>query len=174
VAWVLAYADLVSDMSRNFLPTLFLGLSCVFAVPQGASAGQILTVEVDESQILTLPSTPGAIIIGNPAIADVSIQGQKLIVHGRGFGQTNLTILDLDGNQIANFDVIGKHTQVSAVALYRGPSRFSYSCSTYCEYEVQVGDNLEHLAGLLSAASGKIEMATGNKTAEAAAPQAPQ
>jgi hypothetical protein len=167
-------ADLVSDMSKKILSALFLGLTCVLATSPQASAGQILTVEVDESQILTLPSAPGAIVIGNPTIADVSVQGRKIFVHGRGFGQTNLTILDLDGNQIANFDVIGKHTQVSTVALFRGPDRYSYSCAPNCEAEIQIGDKPEHVMGLMGVASGKIELATGNKTAEAAAPQAPQ
>lgn len=141
---------------------------------QQAVAGQVLTVEVDESHILSLPSTPGAIIVGNPSIADVTVQGTKLILHGRGFGQTTLTILDLDGNQIGNFDVIGKHTQVSNVSVFRGTDRYSYSCAPLCESEIQVGDKSDHMLALIAQSSAKIELTTGNKTAEAAAPQAPQ
>jgi Pilus formation protein N terminal region len=167
-------ADPVSKMSKNVFYSALLSLSCLAGLPLQAVAGQVLSVEVDESQILTLPATPGAIVIGNPSIADVSIQGQKIFIHGRGFGQTNLTILDLSGNQIANFDIIGKHTQVSNVALFRGTDRYSYACASFCETEIQVGDKMEHVMGLLAETSGKIELATGNKTAEAAAPPAPQ
>lgn len=167
-------ADLVSDMSKTILPAVFLSFSCLLALPQHATAGQILTVEVDESRVLTLPATPGAIVVGNPAIADVSVQGQRIFIHGRSFGQTNLTILDLDGNTIADFDLVGKHTQVSSVALFKGTNRYSYSCATYCESEIQVGDDANYVSSLISVTSGKIELATGNKTAEAAAPQAPQ
>ena len=59
---------------------------------------------------MSLPTAPGAIVIGNPSIADVSIQGQNIFIHGRSFGQTNLIILDLQGNQVANFDLMVKHT----------------------------------------------------------------
>jgi Pilus formation protein N terminal region len=168
------YPNVVSIMIKRLLPAALLGLTCLVATSMSAYAGQVLTVEVDESQILTLPTAPGAIVIGNPSIADVSIQGQKIFIHGRGFGQTNITILDLQGEQIANFDVIGKHTQVSNVAVFKGPKRYSYACSTYCESEIQVGDEEGYVKGLLSATSAKIELATGNKTAEAAAPAAPQ
>jgi Flp pilus assembly secretin CpaC len=161
-------------MSKKILSALFLGLTYVLAASPQASAGQILTIEVDESQILTLPTAPGAIVIGNPTIADVSVQGRKIFIHGRGFGQTNLTILDPDGNQIANFDVIGKHTQVSTIAVFKGADRYSYSCAPNCEPEIQIGDRPEYVTGLMGVVSGKMELATGNKTAEANAPQAPQ
>jgi Pilus formation protein N terminal region len=163
---------MVSDMMKTLFPVVCLTTALLVAAP--AWAGQVLQIEVDESQMLTLPAAPGAIIIGNPSIADVSVQGKQIFIHGRGFGQTNLTILDLQGNQIAYFSVMGKHTQESAVALYRGGSRFSYSCAPYCESELQVGDDPAYTAKLMTQSSGKIEMATGNKTAEADAPAAPQ
>jgi Flp pilus assembly secretin CpaC len=146
----------------------------LFLAPVAAVAGQVLAVEVDHSQILTLPATPGAIVIGNPAIADVSIQGKQIFIHGRGFGQTNLTILDLQGNQIVNFELVGKNTKTSALAVYKGSDRYSYACMPYCEAEIQVGDKTEYVSGILAQNSAKMELATGNKTAEAAAPQAPQ
>jgi hypothetical protein len=168
------YPNVVSIMIKRLLPAALLGLTCLVATSMSAYAGQVLTVEVDESQILTLPTAPGAIVIGNPSIADVSIQGQQIFIHGRGFGQTNITILDLQGAQIANFDVIGKHTQVSALSVFAGPHRYSYTCATYCESAIQVGDQKEYVDGLISTTSHKIELATGSKTAEAAAPAAPQ
>jgi hypothetical protein len=161
-------------MRNRFVLATILGLSTFGLISASAQAGQLLEIEVDESQIMTLPSTPGAIVIGNPSIADVSIQGQKIFVHGRGFGQTNLTILDLQGNQIANFDVVGKQTKSSAFAVFRGPDRYSFSCATFCEAEAQIGDQQDRMLGILAQNSAKIELATGNKTAEAAAPQAPQ
>jgi Flp pilus assembly secretin CpaC len=148
-------------------------VSC-FQVVSAQAGGQVLTVEVDESQILQLPKQPGAIVVGNPAIADVSIQGQKIFVHGRGFGQTNLTILDLEGNQMANFSLVGVHSQPASVAVFRGPDRFSYSCLPNCEAQVQVGDNTTFLATTASQLGTKMGLATGSTITEAAAPAAPQ
>ncbi len=140
---------------------------------------QTILVPVDESKILQLPNIPGAVVIGNPAIADVSIQGQQLFVHGRSFGQTNLTILDLQGEQIANFNLVGTIAQDTQVNVYRGaaagPSkRMSYSCAGSCETNLQVGDNPIYFEMVAQQTSGKFKLATGNTTAEASAPEAPQ
>jgi hypothetical protein len=146
---------------------MMLGL----AAPALAEAQTIL-VEVDESRIMEMPAAPGAIVIGNPSIADVSIQGRKLFIHGRGYGQTNLTILDLDGNQIGNFSLIGTHNQPSSIAVFRGPERYSYSCANFCEAQVQVGDNGGFMSETASQLGKKMGLATNSKVDEAAAPAA--
>jgi Flp pilus assembly secretin CpaC len=145
-----------------------------YPVNDALAGSQILAVEVDESQILQLPKAPGAIVIGNPSIADVSIQGQKIFVHGRGFGQTNLTILDLEGNQMANFSLVGVHSQPTSIAVFRGPERFSYSCYPNCEAQVQVGDNSGYVSNTAGQLGTKMGLANGSTATEAAAPQAPQ
>ena len=162
-------------MIKKLLSCSILGMACatLLSLPVRAEP-QVLALEVDESQVLTLQTTPGTVVIGNPAIADVSIQGQQVFLHGRGFGQTNLIILDLKGNQIANFALVGKHAQVSSVSLYRGTNRFSYACAPVCEAEIQVGDNIDQFKNLIQQHASKIEMASGKNTAEASAPQAPQ
>jgi Pilus formation protein N terminal region len=152
-------------------------VAAVVAICSGAamaSAGQYLEIQADESQMLTIAAAPGAVIIGNPSIADVSIDGNHVFLHGRGFGQTTLLILDATGNQLANFDIAVKHTQVTSVALFKGPDRFSYSCAPYCETELQIGDQVDHFKDLSDAWQKKSEIATGSKTAEAKAPAAPQ
>ena len=163
-------------MKKNFMMAALVSAAALALPTIQASAGQVLEVEVDDSKMLTLPAAPGAVIIGNPSIADVSVQGQQIFVHGRNFGQTNLMILDLNGNQIASFDLISMHTKQTAVTVFKGDSRakYSYVCGSLCESEIQVGDEKDYVNTLLQQASGKIELATGNKTAEAEAPAAPQ
>jgi Flp pilus assembly secretin CpaC len=158
-------------MMKSALSVALFGavLSCV-PLMSAQAGGQVLTVEVDESQILQLPKQPGAIVVGNPSIADVSIQGQKIFVHGRGFGQTNLTILDLEGNQMANFSLVGVHSQPATIQVYRGTERYSYSCMPNCEATVQVGDNSSFMSGTASQMNAKMGLATGSNTSEAAAP----
>jgi Flp pilus assembly secretin CpaC len=162
-------------MIKSVLFTVLAGAAVMcFPLASAQAGGQILTVEVDESQILQLPKAPGAIVVGNPSIADVSIQGQKIFVHGRGFGQTNLTILDLEGNQMANFSLVGVHSQPATISVYRGAERYSYSCMPNCEAQVQVGDNTQFMSLTASQLGAKMGLATGSNIAEAAAPQQPQ
>jgi hypothetical protein len=167
----------------SHLKTLILGTAMIAALAAHARAeAQKLRVPVDESTILNLPTTPGAIVIGNPSIADVSIQGQKLFVHGRTFGQTNLTILDLEGNQVASFDLLGVRRPDDTVAVFKEPLennlkglwRYTYSCVDGCESILTVGDEPKFFGISKDQTKDKNELATGSTTAEAKAPEAPQ
>lgn len=144
------------------------------AAPADALAGQALTLESDQSQIIILPSLPGSVIIGNPTIADATVEGTKLFLHGRSFGTTNIMIMDLAGNEIAAFDVSVAHVTPNTVALYKGPVRESYNCAPLCESELQIGDGAVYSALVLEQTKKKIELATGTDTAKSDAPPAPQ
>lgn len=163
----------VSSMIKFKLLPLLFGASALLAVTAQAEI-QSIFVTVDESQIMELTGQPGAVVIGNPSIADVSIQGQQLFVHGRSFGQTNLIILDLQGHQIANFKLVGTLAQDTLMTVYRGPQRYSYTCAGTCETNYQVGDTITSTRTLKEQTNDKFDLATGSKTAEAKAPEAPQ
>ena len=143
-----------------------------------ALADQVLDVEVDHSRMLTIQANPGAVIVGNPSIADVSLHLDKVFVHGRSFGQTNLIILDQKGEPIAQFDLMVKHTSQSTLALYEGTEngvqRNSYSCWPLCESEMQTGDVLSYVDGVIKTNSAKTKFATGEESSEAKAPAAAQ
>lgn len=145
------------------------------ALASAAQAAELLTVESDKSKMISVSAMPGAVIVGNPSIADVSLQGTKVFVHGKSFGETNLIILDLDGNQIANFDVVTKHSADSTVALFKAGNRFSYTCMPNCEAQMQIGDPKYWMSDEIGGeVKTKFEIATGQKSAEADAPKAPQ
>jgi hypothetical protein len=128
--------------------------------------------------MLTVQASPGAVIIGNPSIADASLHLDKVFVHGRSFGQTNLIILDQRGEPIAQFDVMVKHTNESAMAVYKGTlegvRRKSYACWPLCEADMQTGDDLTYNAGIITSNMTKTKFATGEESSEAKAPAAPQ
>jgi zona occludens toxin (predicted ATPase) len=154
-----------------------LGLAAIslsaFFGPQAFSATQ-LTLQTDRTQLLTISEEPGTIVIGNPSIADVTVNGKQLFLHGHAFGDTNLIILDKAGNQIANFDITVAFNTANAMTMYKAGQRYSYTCAPLCEVTLQVGDPVEYTNKLLSAFQGKSGFATGKTSTEAAAPQAPQ
>jgi hypothetical protein len=160
---------------KKLLVSIALGTVALFATSSLSFAAERLIVEVDQSTVMALPSAPGAIIVGNPAIADISINGQQIFIHGRGYGETNLTILDLQGKQMANFIVQGTHSVQSSAIIYKGGARYTYSCAPFCEVAPQIGDEKEHFGVVTSQASAKFKLATGNGSAEAqGATPAPQ
>jgi Pilus formation protein N terminal region len=166
-------------MKKYALSTIAVSsLAVMFAVTGARAEVQTIAVKIDQSQILQLPAMPGAIVIGNPSVADVSIQGQKLFIHGRAFGQTNLTILDLQGNQMANFNLVGTLQQDDLVTVYKGGAsgaqRYSLSCVGTCAPNLQVGDQRDFFTELATQIGAKSGLASGTPSAESRAPEAPQ
>lgn len=143
-----------------------------------ALAGEALIVQTDKTQLISVSAEPGTVVIGNPSIADVTVNGKQIFVHGHAFGDTNLLILDTNGNQIANFDITVAHANTNAMAMFKGQAggadRTSFTCAPLCEATMQVGDPPAYTTSIIGVDQAKQEFATGKKSAEAAAPQAPQ
>ena len=61
---------------------------------------------MNQAKIVKLARPADTIVVGNPAIADAAVQDASTIVlTGKGFGVTNLVILDGDGNPIVDEQV---------------------------------------------------------------------
>jgi hypothetical protein len=145
------------------------------AATSPAFAGnQNITLEADKTVMITVAVSPGTVVVGNPSIADISINGNQIFVHGRGYGNTNIIILDPKNNMLANFDVTVKQSLTNAVTLYRGSVRYSLACDGICEDTLQPGDQIDHFKNVAEQQATKNDLATGSETTEAAAPQVPQ
>lgn len=122
----------------------FTAALCVIAMlgvaaPDARAAD--LLVRYDQSQLIRLPRAASEVIIGNPSIADVAIQGGNLlVVTGKTFGVTNIIALDAQRNIIQDQRVIVQRDEQRMLVVYRGPSRESYTCTPYCSPTVTIGD----------------------------------
>jgi Pilus formation protein N terminal region len=106
---------------------------------RGAHA-DTLTVVLDQAQIIRLPEGVGTIIVGNPLIADVSLQsGGIMVATGKGYGSTNITTLDRAGATLTSTTVQVVRAP-DAIVVYRGVDRESYSCASKCEKRITLGD----------------------------------
>jgi Flp pilus assembly secretin CpaC len=145
--------------------TLLAGAALVgaFALDiASAAAGEDMIVKYDQSQLLRLPRPAAEIIIGNPNIADVAIQGGNLlVVTGKSFGITNIIILDADRNVIQDQRVMVERDVRKIVHLQKGVNRESYNCSPQCNPTVTVGDDQKFFNQSMSTATAKIKNAEG-------------
>jgi Pilus formation protein N terminal region len=135
-------------------------LAAVVTAP--ARAADTITVALDQATITRMPEQVSTLVIGNPLIADVTIQpGGLLVVTGKGYGMTNLIALDRSGAVLAehNIQVLGAQDRV--VYVYRGVNRESYSCAPECEPRITLGDGAQYFGDTLQQA--------GNRTARAQA-----
>lgn len=99
-----------------------------------ASAGSGLEVIMNQAKIVKLARPADTIVVGNPAIADASVQDASTIVlTGKGFGVTNLVILDADGAPIVDEQVTVTRSTASSVRIYRRSEVQTLSCTPYCE-----------------------------------------
>ena len=154
--------------------SVLTGSAVVFLAAQQTFAGQPLIVQTDKSQIISVSTEPGTVVVGNPSIANVTVNGKQIFVHGHAFGDTNLLVLDQAGNQIANFDITVAHSADNAIAVFSPRGRYSYSCAPFCEATMQPGDPSDWSNNIVSVNASKAQFATGRQTTEASAPQAPQ
>jgi Flp pilus assembly secretin CpaC len=136
-------------------------------LPGPALAADIIRVEVDRAAITKLPAHVATIVIGNPLIADVTVQpGGLMVITGKGFGTTNMIALDRSGAVLSehNIEVVGPRGGV--VVVYRGVNRESYSCAPDCERRITLGDTPEYFAATLEQASNRASRAQGAAPAQ--------
>lgn len=159
---------------RSPLPIPAAMLLTFLAASPQVLAAEDLTIETDHSQMVILPGLPGSVVVGNPSIADATVEGTRLFIHGRGFGTTNIMVLDLSGNEVATFSISVSHITPNAVAVYRGPERISFNCAPLCERDLQVGDSHPYFKDLEEQLSKKSALVTGSESAKSEAPPVPQ
>jgi len=138
-------------MTHTF-KTMILAASVfmVSATAQAQSSGQTYSVELNKTEVVQLPSSASAVVVGNPDIADVSVHSDRTVfVVGRGFGETNMVILDSIGAVIMNANVqVTNPLPAHGVRIYNGTSdRRTYSCTPFCLPAPVLGDSSTFING---------------------------
>jgi hypothetical protein len=127
---------------------LFLALAAGLGPVLGAAAAEsaaapgVLKVTLDQAKVIQLPPSARTLVVGNPAIADVTMLkgGAAMVVTGKGYGETNLIALDVQGNIIDEKQIDVEPTR-SVLVVQRGNERASYWCNPTCMPTVQLGDD---------------------------------
>lgn len=111
------------------------------AAPAPPAAPETVVVMVDHAKVVRLPERAQTVIVGNPGIADVSVQRNGvMVVTGKSFGVTNLIALDASGALLAESLVRVGAASDSVLTVQRGLERESYSCTPNCQPTVRLGD----------------------------------
>lgn len=129
--------------SRADILAAVLGVMIVATTPALANDKiDTVLVAVDHAKVIKLPEKTQTVIVGNPMIADVSVQKNGvMVVTGRSFGVTNMIALDSGGRLLAESRVTVRASSDSVVTVQRGMDRESYSCSPQCQPAIQLGDS---------------------------------
>lgn len=130
-------------MSR-FAASLFVlaAIAPMAPLPALAQDGIPITVNVNMARVLRISAPAATVIIGNPGIADVTIQDPTtLILTGKSYGQTNLIVLDSVGEPIADTLVEVAQMQAGVMTVYQGQSRTTLACAPTCQPVLMMGDD---------------------------------
>ncbi|ESZ38977.1 pilus assembly protein N-terminal domain-containing protein [Mesorhizobium sp. L2C066B000] len=121
----------MTAIKSSFLLVALLAVPA-FVLPAKAGAG--IEVTMNQAKIVKLTRPADTIVVGNPAIADASVQDASTIVlTGKGFGVTNLVVLDREGSPIIDEQVTVVRQDASSVRIYRRAQIQTMSCTPYCE-----------------------------------------
>jgi len=164
-------------MSKEFLRrharVCLLAAAAVLASPAiglAESTADTIAVNVDQAKLVRLPGKVATIVVGNPLIADVTLQpGGMIVVTGKGYGATNFIALDRGGEILVDRQIQVEGPSDRLVTVYRGIERESYSCMPTCQRRVTLGDsdaffnNTIGQSGTLSSSASGSGGGTANK-----------
>ena len=151
-------------MLRQLPKTLLL--ICGLALLPNLVFAENVAVVLDQARLLKLPDRVATIVIGNPSIADGTLQtGGLLVITGKGYGTTNLMALDNRGTVLAEHNITVS-APTAGLTVYRGADRETLSCAPNCQRTVVPGD----AAAVFDAAVG--QNGTRNGLAVSAPPAA--
>ena len=124
----------------------------------------VVAVSVDQAKLVKLPSQVATIVVGNPMIADVTLQpGGVVVVTGKGYGATNFIAMDRGGEILVDRLIQVEGPSEQLVTVYRGVDRETYSCMPTCQRRMTLGDG-DHFFGSVVQQAGAL-----NSQANAAA-----
>jgi hypothetical protein len=134
----------------------------LFALATPAAATEPVVVLLDQARILQLPERAATVVVGNPLIADLSIQpGGLAVVTGKGYGATNFVVLDRRGIVLTEQTVEVTGPNDKTVVVYRGVDRETYSCSPDCSRRITLGDAPEFFDKTLAETTTRNAQAAG-------------
>ncbi|WP_425476012.1 pilus assembly protein N-terminal domain-containing protein [Mesorhizobium yinganensis] len=99
-----------------------------------AKADDGIQVVMNQAKIVKLARAADTIVVGNPNIADAAVQDSTTIVlTGKGFGVTNLVVLDAEGTPIVDEQITVARQTASSLRIYRRADIQTLSCTPFCE-----------------------------------------
>jgi Flp pilus assembly secretin CpaC len=152
------------------LCALALGILVWPAMGVAEPVPDAIDVNVDQAKLVKLPAHVSTIVVGNPLIADVTLQtGGLIVVTGKGYGATNFIAMDRAGEVLVDRVIQVEGPTDKVVTIYRGVDRESYSCMPICQRRVTLGDGegyfksaMDQAGSLSSQASGAASSKPGN------------
>lgn len=117
---------------RRFLFTL-AALLAAWNVAAAQSRTAPLSLARGQAVSLSLDAPARDVVVGDPAVADVSIVSDRaIIVMGKSAGVTSLLVYGASGRPLSDRQVVVSEGGAGSVTVYRGAATSTYACGRQC------------------------------------------
>jgi hypothetical protein len=115
------------------LAVLLIAVLALRVAPAAAAEAEPLVVNLDKAHMMRLAKPAHRVVVGNPAIADVTLETPVLMsIFGKTAGETSLLILGDDDREILSQPIVVTTTTDRTVSVHLpgsdGPGSREYSC----------------------------------------------
>ena len=112
---------------------LILALAATAVATTALAQSRPLNVEIDRSQRVALRGAAASVIVGNPAIADVTVvDANTLYIVGKGYGVTEVVAVDAIGRPLFQSQIVVTGGSTGAVRMWRGGQMTERACGGAC------------------------------------------
>ena len=147
---------------RSLAIGILLCPAAAFAEPPPRAIGVI----IDQARLIKLPARVATIVVGNPLIADVTLQpGGIVVVTGKGYGATNFIAMDRAGEVLVDRLIQVEGPADPIITVYRGIERESLSCMPICQPRITLGDADRYFKSAIDQAGSLSGQASGSASA---------
>lgn len=145
---------------------LVIAAAALSAASLQPAAAEQMWLTMDQVRPVKLEVPAHSVVVGNPAIADVSVQDNtNLLLFGKAPGLTNIYVFDAAGEAVKNLVIRVRTPSSDMLTVHRGAERTTYNCTVNCEATVTVGDSATSFGAVATQVNTKYTQATrlGNK-----------
>ena len=108
-------------------------IAALTAAGVAAAQSAPLNIQIDRSQRVALRGAAGSVIVGNPAIADVTVvDANTLFITGKGYGVTEVVAVDAIGRTVFQSQVVVTGGSTGSVRVWRGAQATEMACAASC------------------------------------------
>ena len=122
------------SVSPARLAATVASVAVLFVPAIGTAQSGSMNVEIDQTQRVQLRGPAGSVIVGNPAIADVTVvDANTLYITGKGNGVTEIVAVDTIGRTVFQSQIVVTDGAGSGrVRVWRGGQATEMACASSC------------------------------------------
>lgn len=123
-----------------------------------ATKPAVINITLNQVTLVKLREKISDAIVGNPAIADITIQNNStFVITGKSYGKTNIILLNEKGETIFNKSIFVDDDTKNMVRIQRGSTRLSYTCNPNCQPTPTLGDDPLHIQSVSGNLKSKLK-----------------